>query len=67
MRATSAASKYGSPHCSQTHLFRRQDCTDELLRGLLAELAADAIRDALKQAGVAIEDLPQGVRWKLVD
>jgi cysteinyl-tRNA synthetase len=34
---------------------------------LLAELAADAIRDALKQAGVAIEDLPQGVRWKLVD
>jgi cysteinyl-tRNA synthetase len=28
---------------------------------------ADAIRDALKRAGVVIEDLPQGFRWKLVD
>ncbi|HET7503690.1 MAG TPA: cysteine--tRNA ligase [Kofleriaceae bacterium] len=28
---------------------------------------ADAIRDALKRAGVVIEDLPQGVRWKLVE
>ena len=28
---------------------------------------ADALREALKRAGVVIEDLPAGIRWQLVD
>ena len=29
--------------------------------------AADAVRDQLKQAGVTVEDTPNGPRWTLTD
>jgi cysteinyl-tRNA synthetase len=56
---------------------RLHDAVDALVRVVLEQrqaarerkdyAAADAIRDALAGAGIAVEDTPQGVRWSLAD
>lgn len=40
----------------------RQDAKKEKNWGL-----ADKIRDKLSEAGIALEDTPEGTRWRLID